>query len=347
MPPKVPDAPSYVLWEITRACNLRCDHCAARAGVHRRDELDTEEALALCDDLATLGTPAVCLMGGEPLVRADWKQLATRLAERRVAVGLISNGWALDDELVAELPSLGVVQVGISLDAADGERHDRMRGRKGAHDRALAAIRRIAALAIPYRTVITSVRRGNLSELPGIADWLCKNAEGCTWMVNIASPHKETRARRDEFLAPEQFEEIACFVSTYREKLRGRLNVTATHDLGYFSKRYPDLHDFDWQGCVAGIETLGIRSNGDVTGCLVLDDSFIEGNVRTQPLAELWRDPTAFSYNRGFDPSWLRGICAGCEQGAVCRGGCRDHAVSFTGDRFAYPFCLHNEEQGC
>ncbi len=343
VPPR--EAPSYVLWEITRACNLRCAHCAAGAGRRREGELSTAEALALCDELADLGVPAVCLMGGEPLVRRDWPELARRLRQRGVAVGVVTNGWLLDGRAAGVMEDLGVCQVGTSLDAADPGLHDRMRGRPGAHRRALQAIDRIRGMSLDYRTVITSVSRTNLAELPALADLLARRAPGFTWMVNVTSGHDPDRMDPGLLLGPEGFLALARFIADQRTALRGRLEVTGTHDLGYFSRDFQDLHDFRWHGCVAGLETLGIRSDGDVAGCLVMDDDFVEGNVRRRRLRELWEDPSAFAYNRRFTPDLLEGACSGCVHGRECRGGCRDHAASFTGRRFDYPFCLHRIER--
>jgi hypothetical protein len=39
--------PIYAVWEITRRCDLACQHCGTRAGHARSDELDTEECLDL------------------------------------------------------------------------------------------------------------------------------------------------------------------------------------------------------------------------------------------------------------------------------------------------------------
>ncbi|NOZ00640.1 MAG: radical SAM protein [Deltaproteobacteria bacterium] len=345
MSPTPSKAPAYVLWEITLACNLRCAHCAAGAGRPRRDELTTEEALGLCDELADLGVPSVCMMGGEPLIRRDWPLIAGRLRERGIEVAVITNGWRFNDDAAAEVERLGICQVGTSLDAADPDLHDRLRGRPGAHRMAMEAIHRMAELPLAWRTVITSVSRSNLPELTGIRDLLLEHAPAFTWMVNVSGCHDRERFDPKKTLDDHGFMALTRFIHENRTKYRDRLNITATHDLGYFSRRFPDLHDFEWNGCAAGLDTLGIRSNGDVTGCLVMDDSFIEGNVRRRSIASLWADPKAFTYNRAFTPAMLEGACRGCDLGARCRGGCRDHAASYTGSRFDYPFCLHRLER--
>ncbi|MDZ5649675.1 hypothetical protein ULB03_21450 [Nitrospirillum sp. BR 11828] len=56
--------PVHVVWEITLACNLKCQHCGSRAGRPRADELTTAEALDLVDQLAALGTREMTLIGG-------------------------------------------------------------------------------------------------------------------------------------------------------------------------------------------------------------------------------------------------------------------------------------------
>ena len=339
------EAPRYVIWEITRACNFRCEHCAVAAGRPRDDELSTEEALDVCDALADLGVPAVALMGGEVLVRRDWSQIAARLRTHGIEVGLITNGWCFDEEVAGIVERLGICQVGISLDAGSPQMHDELRGRPGAHARVMEVIERIGRLPLPYRTVITSVRRSNLPQLPVIRDLLVERASGFTWMINITSPHGKDRLDHRDLLDEDGFLELARFIHVTRAQLRGHLDVTGTHDMGYFSKELPDLHSFEWNGCAAGMETLGIRSNGDIVGCLILDDSFIEGNLRDRSLREIWTDGSAFGYNRNFTVDMLEGRCSGCEHGARCRAGCRDHAVGFTGSRFEAPFCLHRLER--
>ena len=70
-----------------------------------------------------------------------------------------------------------------------------------------------------------------------------------------------------------------------------RVRLCPMDDFGYFplDPALQHLHQ-TWSGCMAGIEVIGIRSNGDVLGCLSLGDDFVEANVRQRPLAEIWRD---------------------------------------------------------
>src|SRR4030042_2807646 len=44
--------PAHPVWEMTTACNLRCIHCHASGGKRAPDELTTEEAKRLLDQLS-------------------------------------------------------------------------------------------------------------------------------------------------------------------------------------------------------------------------------------------------------------------------------------------------------
>ena len=93
--------PHSVVWEITFACNMRCLHCGTSAGKKRPDELTTDEALRLIDELAELGTDNIALSGGEPLLREDWLLLARRIKERGMNPLMVTNGMAVTDKVVA------------------------------------------------------------------------------------------------------------------------------------------------------------------------------------------------------------------------------------------------------
>jgi radical SAM protein with 4Fe4S-binding SPASM domain len=337
-----------VLWEITRGCNFRCRHCAQGGGPRRPNELSGDEALALCDDLIAWGVGSVCLMGGEPLVRPDWHRIARRLRDAAVPVGIVTNGWLLDDARLERVASLGVCQVCLSLDGATAAVHDDIRRRPGAFDRVLAALDRLAAAGVPDRKVITAVSRRNLAQLPAMLDLLLERADGFSWSVLVASVHDAERFDPMDALDPAEHVAVARFLKRARRRAGRRLRVEGSHGLGYCADGLGDrhLHDWEWRGCVAGIEALGIRSDGDVVGCLVLDDAFVEGNVRERPIDAIWRDPRTFGYTRGFRRSLLRGACRGCDFGAICRGGCVNRAVERFGRPFEAPVCLHRIERG-
>ena len=53
------DKKPVVVWNCTRTCNLKCEHCYALSDAQKYDQLSTAEAKAMIDDLAAFGCPVL------------------------------------------------------------------------------------------------------------------------------------------------------------------------------------------------------------------------------------------------------------------------------------------------
>jgi MoaA/NifB/PqqE/SkfB family radical SAM enzyme len=136
--PRYFSAPLFVMWELTAKCPLQCVHCYNESP-KKVPELTTEQALAVAKELAELKVFSVCLTGGEPYMRRDFLQIARYLAQQRVPIATISNGWLITDEIAKEYAKY-FQHVQVSLDGGTAEVHDKIRGRAGSFDRAIRAI---------------------------------------------------------------------------------------------------------------------------------------------------------------------------------------------------------------
>ena len=100
-----------------------------------------------------------------------------------------------------------------------------------------------------------------------------------------------------------------------------------------------------WKGCSAGINILGIKSNGDTIGCLSIPEKFIEGNLRRKGIKEIWNDNNAFSYNRKFNEEQLGTNCKGCKYWKKCKGGCNGLSFFMTNQFHNDPYCYYRIEK--
>ncbi len=334
-------------WELTLACDLRCGHCGSRAGRPRADELSTDEAFTVCDDLARLGCRAVTLAGGEPTLRDDWPQLVARLRGHGMKVSMLSNGFGWGAEQTARALQAGVSQGAFSLDGME-EAHDANRA-PGSFAKVCAAIKacREAGLRVSIVTHVTRANMGDLRAMQGLLSFYGVS----NWQLQQGVPIGNLSEHRERVLDKA---DILVLVPLMAELARlGGPRLVAGDNLGYYGPHEIDIRGGKrfrlpfWLGCRAGIEVVGIESHGDVKGCLSLPSSrngrrdFIEGNVRERSLWDIWRDPASFSFNRTFDLAELQGDCAGCEYGEICRGGCTLTSVGFADRRRSFPNCYH------
>ena len=125
-----PTPKPVVVWNITKACNLRCVHCYASADARPAPgELTYEEGVALLEDLRRFDVPAVLFSGGEPLARPDALRLIARAQWLGLNTTLSTNGVLLDDRTADRIAAMGMRYVGISLDGTRA-RHDTLRGQR-------------------------------------------------------------------------------------------------------------------------------------------------------------------------------------------------------------------------
>ncbi len=340
--------PHVVVWEITNRCNMRCLHCEGGAGRRDPEELTTAEALNLCDQIAALGCVRCNLSGGEPLLREDWPLLARRLADRGVAVHVVTNGTLLDQEAVRQAEQAGVVGVAVSLDGLQAT-HDRIRvwpgrKRKSSFESALKALR-VAKSSSLKVGAITHVNLWNLGELDQVYDLLA-DLYLDVWQVQLAIPEGRLRQIPEPYLiAPEQLEQV--YQSLIRAMKDDRVPVRVTDTIGYYTEMEPVIRVREkeralpfWTGCYAGCLLMGVESNGAVKGCPSMGPDFIAGSVRKESLAEIWGDEERFAYNTRWDESKLTGFCASCEFRRLCRAGCTTMAYAVTGTIYENPYCI-------
>jgi radical SAM protein with 4Fe4S-binding SPASM domain len=340
--------PRRCTWEITLACNLRCGHCGSRAGEARPDELTTDEAFVVIDDLVALGCRDVTLAGGEPTLRADWPRLVERLAKQGVKVALISNGLTWSAEHTQTAKAAGIHRLAFSLDGLE-RTHDCVRKAASGHRKVLQAMDLCVAAQIPV-VAVTHITRRSLPELESLHALLGEHRV-TTWQVQLGVPSGNLTEERAMVLGPDEIADLLPRLVALRKSNRPP-RVVAADNVGYFGDLEEELRDSQarikfWVGCRAGLEVMGIESNGDVKGCLSLPsglngrDDFVEGNLRKQRLHEIWNNPDAFAYNRRFRVEDLQGRCAGCEFGEVCRGGCTFSSVAHAGHPHDYPHCYY------
>src|SRR5215218_3036149 len=131
--------PVHAVWEITLACDLKCNHCGSRAGKRRPDELSTEECLDLVRQLARLGTREVTIIGGEAYLRRDWLEIIREVRALGMDCTLQTGGLHLTEKRIREAAGAGLQAVGVSIDGLP-KLHDRLRGVKGSFDAAFSAL---------------------------------------------------------------------------------------------------------------------------------------------------------------------------------------------------------------
>ena len=269
------------------------------------------------------------------MLRTDILELTGR--HPGIMFPFFTNGTLIDEDLVRRLQDLsGRIAVGLSLDGSTAETHEYLRNSPNIFPKVLEALDLLRVHKIPA-SVVTTVHKKNLAELDELYKLLLPSGI-YAWQLQPAMPSGRMSDHPEQILNGEECLSVARFIARVRNE--GNIRVTAGDNLGYYASSETEIRESLWTGCPAGIRVLGIRSNGDVTGCLSLQETESEGNLRERSLSEIWFDPELFAYNRKFKLSDLKGECKDCKYGFLCRGGCSFLSQSLTGGYHNNPLCL-------
>jgi len=159
------DKKPVVVWNMTRRCNLKCVHCYAQAvDPEGKDDISTDQAKTMIDDLAAYGAPVMLFSGGEPIVRQDLTELADHATQRGMRAVISTNGTLITKEKAKELKAVQLSYVGISLDGGE-EVHDKFRGVPNSFKKALQGIENCKAEGLKVGLRFT-INKRNAGEIP-------------------------------------------------------------------------------------------------------------------------------------------------------------------------------------
>jgi len=285
--------PFNAIIELTYRCNLRCRHCYIPEDRRHRADLTTQELLAVVDQLAELGCLYLTLTGGEILVRRDFFDIAWHAKRRGFALKLFTNGTLIDTAVADRLAELKPFTVDISLYGARPDTHDQVTGAGGSHEKALEAMRMLAARGVRVNAKLP-LMGGNFAEYKHLVH-LCKEiGAGIKIDPSIAPMDDGCTAPLSLRISEDQLFQV---FSDPEVCPKGHLPAPPS------------------QLCEAGRNTLTVGPTGDVVPCLQLP--LVAGNVREKPLGEIWSDSPVFRRLRSLTQDDLE-QCSRCELAVWC-----------------------------
>lgn len=345
--PEKNDNLRLIAWEITRNCNLACVHCRASAtrGPYS-GEMDTDSALRLIDQIASVGSPIVILTGGEPLLRPDIFKVIRYGARKGLRIVMAPNGTLITKAIAKQMADAGIQRISISLDGATQKSHDRFRSVQGAFEGAMSGIRFARDAGIEFQ-INTTITKTNLKEIEPIQD-LAVRLGAVAHHIFLLVPTGRGKYIVDQEITAKEYEGTLNWFYDQKKQTALQLKATcAPHYYRILRQRARSegesvsfkTHGLDavTRGCLGGVGFCFISHLGVVQPCgfLQLDC----GNVRQRTFSEIWSESEVFQSLR--DYSRLEGKCKSCGYRKVC-GGCRARAYEATGNYLAEePLCSY------
>lgn len=298
--------PTFLIYQVTTACNSRCRMC----GIWKtkpENELGLKEFEDLISNPLMQKIRWVNLTGGEPFVRKDIVQLVKALRDRLPALELVAvptNGFLTEKVLATVKEFLDVLgneillNVNVSIDDI-GEKHDFIRRTPGGYQKAITTLDELMKLQLSQGNFETGtetvVMDHNVKDLRHIYSTLKEHTPHVNITPAILSPFYNPEDAECGKLSPETIDGLVDFLKELRLKEPAyayyHSKVCTILKARKLRKRpFP---------CLGGFKTMYLDARGNVYPCLMLPvDKFRFGNVRDEPLDELWRNENARDIRR-------------------------------------------------
>jgi MoaA/NifB/PqqE/SkfB family radical SAM enzyme len=292
--PELPATPALVVWDVTYACPLRCVHCYSESGRRPARQLGHADLLRVADAIASLRPMAVAFAGGEPLLIPGLAEVAERLRRTGAKVSLYTSGWRLTPAQV-EMMERVLDIVHVSVDGATAAVNDRIRGRAGAYDRAMAALGLLDAAAARHRAAGRTglefgidyvVTRGNVGEVERFCREVLPRFPRLH-SVSFGAAVPSGLASRPGFVEHELLDDAQCDLLTDPAYL-GRLRSLAPAGIAVLAidNRILAVHpDAVAQGRV--LPLMQVEPDGGVRAMAIYEGTV--GNLLTDPPEQVWR----------------------------------------------------------
>ncbi len=354
----------------TLRCDNACRHCSANAGAEKEDtpELDFPMICRLLDEMHYNGLKVLRITGGEPLMRADIFDILDYAAGKYFGLVLYTNGNRIHQDNIARMAAISARKEGnflihLSLDGGP-QGHNWFRRNAHAYERVVNTMRLFQERSIQYYiemcvhpqmleefeqvaelTVELGARALLMHPALGIGRGQRNEPEFHLGVTEIAALWKRVQAFKERFpqydIRFSSFElASAVFAPDAGQGAAGKAKATR-----------PDYRP-TMDHCTGGLAQCVIDSHGNVYPCPSWTSVGVEpaGNVLTRSLADIWRDPQAWTMSRGgWDYSEIP-VCSQCRHLGTCELGklCRIPSILWFGTPYGPPpsCILHYREVG-
>lgn len=297
--------PVHVRIKPINACNESCWFCAYRAddlalgsGMNVRDRIPREKMFEIVDDLIAMNVRAVAFSGGgEPLIYPDLPETIRRLAHGGIAIGALTNGFALRGEVARELAH-HATWIRVSIDGWDGPSYARSRRvRADAFDRVMQNVAEFIGLtercAVGFSFIVTQENAAHIFEFCELA-----RATGATHVKLSACVVANDAQANDVYHAPiadRVSEEIARCRTLEGERFSVLDHYHAQS--ARFERPYRSCPMLEFLTVIGADCTVYTCQDKAYT------DSGQLGSIRDRSFREFWYSPENAERIRAIDPS--------------------------------------------
>jgi len=318
---------NQIYFYLTEGCNLRCRHCwiapKYQTDEHRYSALDFDLFRSAIEQAKPLGLSGVKLTGGEPLLHPRIPDILDFIRIEDLRLTVETNGLLCTPELAEQMASCKSPHISVSVDGADSETHEWVRGVPGCFEAALKGIRNLVGVGLRPQVIMSLMRR-NKDQVEAVVR-LAERLGAGSVKFNIVQPtaRGEQLHEAGETLRIEELVELGRWVeNTLSASTKLRLHYSHPPAFQPLGKIFGNNGD---GCCVCGIlGILGILADGSYALCGIGETvrELVFGHAARDPLEDVWNYTPILLELRAGLLHRFEGICVDCLMKSICFGFC-------------------------
>jgi SynChlorMet cassette radical SAM/SPASM protein ScmF len=318
---------NQIYFYLTEGCNLRCRHCWIAPKYQSENNsyavLDLGLFKSIVEQAKPLGLTGVKLTGGEPLLHPQIKEILEYVQTENLSMTLETNGVLCNSELASTMAACKDPFVSVSLDGADSEIHEWVRGVTGCFEETMNGIGNLVNAGLRPQVIMT-VMRHNRDQMEPVVR-LAKGLGVGSVKFNIVQPaaRGEKLHNAGEALSVEELVDLGRWVETTLSEST-TLPIYFSHPAAF--RPLGKMLGTNGDGCgVCGISRiLGVLANGSYALCGIGETvpDLVFGHAGMDLLEHVWTNTPVLREIREELPHKLEGICGRCLMKEICLGSC-------------------------
>jgi radical SAM protein with 4Fe4S-binding SPASM domain len=310
--------------DVTNRCNLQCLKCpwhspespnCLSGSIHSAEDFDWDLFDSLCEELQTLGTRKLILIGkGEPMLHRQLADMIQRGKKAGLIIRLLTNGTLVDQNWAEFFVRSGLDELQVSLWAANENEY--AHNYQGTDLRffhkvigglsLVSEARKQAGKAYPKLVLHRPIEKRFFRNLPQMLEIAQKTGTDALSFSPMKPMGQNIEAQE---LSPAEETELADILNEMARKARGlkiqtnRVETLLRYSIG---KKVWEKHP-----CFIGWVDARIRVNGDVNPCNTC--YILIGNIRESRLREIWNSSACQEFRKiGRDRRTNHQLTASC-----------------------------------
>jgi SynChlorMet cassette radical SAM/SPASM protein ScmF len=343
---------NQIYFYLTEGCNLRCRHCwiapKYQSEGHTYPALELDLFRSILEQAKPLGLTGVKLTGGEPLLHPQIYGILEVIRTEELPLIVETNGVLCTPDLARKMATCKNPFVSVSLDGADPETHEWVRGVDGCFGAALKGIRNLVGAGFRPQVIMALMRR-NKDQMEAVVR-MAESLGAGSVKFNIVQPtaRGELMHEAGEALSVEELVELGRWVETALSASTS-LRLIYSHPLAF--RPLGKMFGSNGDGCaICGIlGILGVLADGSYALCGIGESvpELVFGHAKKDLLNDVWHSNPVLDEIREGIPHRFEGICRSCVVKNICLGNCVAQTYYRSKNLWAgYWYCDEAKNQG-